>query len=253
MAERLHGDGDHAHGPASVAERRGTLTAARGGDTTEPWYFVAKTVVLPPVRLWFVLRHAGLEHIPREGPAIVACNHISYLDPLTNGEAVVRAGRRPRFLAKEDLFRIPIVGTVLRGAGQIPVVRGTRDGSSLDRAVAAIEGGEVVVIYPEGTVTKREDGLPMEGKTGVARLALRTGAPVVPMASWGSQAVWQKSGKGSLRFGRPILTEVGEPLVFERDEDADVERWREVTAEVMAGIRALAVGARDRYPRAWSG
>ena len=166
---------------------------------------------------------------------------------------MVDAGRRPRFLAKEDLFRIPVVGTVLRGAGQIPVARGTRDGSSLDRAAAAIGAGEVVVIYPEGTVTKREDGLPMEGKTGVARLALRTGAPVVPMASWGSQAVWQKSGKGSLRFGRPILTEVGEPLVFDRDADADAERWREVTAEVMAAIRALVVGLRDRYPRAWSG
>lgn len=205
------------------------------------------------MRFWFVLRHAALEHIPAQGPAIVACNHISYLDPLTNGEAVVRAGRRPRFLAKEDLFEIPIVGTVLRGAGQIPVARGSRDGSSLDRAADAIGAGEVVVIYPEGTVTKREDGLPMEGKTGVARLALRTGAPIVPMASWGSQAVWQKSGRGSLRIGRPILTEVGEPLVFDRDEDAGVERWREVTADVMATIRSLAAALRDRYPRAWSG
>lgn len=131
-------------------------------------------------------------------------------------------------------------------------MRGTRDGSSLDRAVDALRGGEVVVIYPEGTVTGREDGLPMEGKTGVARLALRTGAPVVPMASWGSEPVWQKSGKGSLRFGRPILTAVGEPLVFERDELAGVERWREVTAEVMAAIRVLAAGLRDRYPPSWT-
>jgi 1-acyl-sn-glycerol-3-phosphate acyltransferase len=209
--------------------------------------------VLPPLRLWFRLRHEGLELIPRRGPAIVACNHISYLDPLTNGDAVVRAGRRPRFLAKQELFRIPVIGTVLRGAGQIPVARGARDGSSLDRAAAALRAGEIVVIYPEGTVTKREDGLPMEGKTGLARLALRTGAPVVPMASWGSQAVWQKSGKGSLRFGRPILTKVGEPLEIRVDPDADAARWRAVTAEVMAAITRLAVDLRDGYPRRWSG
>jgi 1-acyl-sn-glycerol-3-phosphate acyltransferase len=208
-------------------------------------------VVLPPLRLWFSLRHEGLERIPADGPAIVACNHISYLDPLTNGDAVHRAGRRPRFLAKDDLFRIPVVGSVLRGARQIPVVRGTRDASSLDRAVQALEGGEVVVIYPEGTVTTRDDGLPMDAKTGVARLALRSGAPVLPMASWGSRAVWQKSGRGSLKFGRPILTKVGEAIAFERDPDAAADRWRAVTAEVMAEVTALVIELRDRYPRSW--
>jgi 1-acyl-sn-glycerol-3-phosphate acyltransferase len=208
-------------------------------------------VILPPLRLWFSLRHEGLEHIPRRGPAIVAFNHISYLDPLTNGEAVHRAGRRPRFLAKDDLFRIPAVGTVLRGAGQIPVTRGSRDDSSLDRAVEALLAGEVVAIYPEGTVTKRPDGLPMEGRTGVARLALRTGVPVVPVASWGSQAVWQKSGKGSLRFGRPILTKVGAPLAYDVQREATAERWRAVTADVMAAITELAVDLRERYPRSW--
>jgi 1-acyl-sn-glycerol-3-phosphate acyltransferase len=210
-------------------------------------------VALPPLRTWFRLRHEGLELIPREGPAIVACNHISYLDPLTNGEAVDRSGRRPRFLAKQELFRIPVIGTVLRGAGQIPVVRGSRDGSSLDRAVAALDAGEVVVIYPEGTVTKREDGLPMEGKTGIARLALRTGVPIVPMASWGSHAVWQKSGKGSLRYGRPILTKVGPPLRPSRDAEAGAARWRSLTDEVMSAISTLAAELRERYPRSWSG
>jgi 1-acyl-sn-glycerol-3-phosphate acyltransferase len=214
---------------------------------------VATAVVLPPLRLWFRLHHEGLERIPSRGPAIVACNHISYLDPLTNGEAVHRAGRRPRFLAKSELFRIPVVGTVLRGAGQIPVWRGARDGASLDRAVSALAQGEAVVIYPEGTVTARPDGLPMEGRTGVARLALRTGAPVVPMASWGSQPVWQKSGRGSLRYGRPICTKVGEPITFEVEPDAGPERWREITAHVIGAITALAVDLRDRYPRSWSG
>jgi 1-acyl-sn-glycerol-3-phosphate acyltransferase len=183
---------------------------------------------------------------------IVACNHISYLDPLTNGDAVVRAGRRPRFLAKEELFRIPVVGRALRGAGQISVSRGTRDRSSLDRAITALDRGEAIVVYPEGTVTKREDSLPMDGKTGVVRLAVATGVPIIPMASWGSQAVWQKSGKGSLRFGRPIWTSVGEPIDLPVPPEGEQAPLRELTALVMDAIKLLAVDLRDRYPRRWT-
>lgn len=209
-------------------------------------------MILPPLLAWFRLYHEHLDRIPARGPAIVACNHISYLDPFTNGEAVHRAGRRPRFLAKEDLFRIPVVGTVLRGAHQIPVARGTRDRTSLDRAAAALERGEVVVVYPEGTVTKRPDGLPMEGKTGTVRLSLRTGVPIVPMASWGSQAVWQKAGKGSLRIGRPIMTTVGDPIpppVGEGTEDTGI---KDRTVELMATLTELAADLRDRYPARWT-
>jgi 1-acyl-sn-glycerol-3-phosphate acyltransferase len=209
-------------------------------------------VALPPLRFWFRLVHEHLDRIPATGPAIVVCNHISYLDPLTNGDAVVRAGRRPRFLAKADLFRIPVVGRALRGAGQIPVSRGSRDRSSLDRAVSALGDGEVIVVYPEGTVTKREDGLPMEGKTGTVRLALRTGAPIIPMASWGSQAVWQKSGKGSLKLGRPIWTTVGETFALPPVPEGEPPPLRELTALVMDAITPLVVDLRDRYPRRWT-
>lgn len=208
-------------------------------------------VLLPPLLGWFRLSHEHLDRIPARGPAIVACNHISYLDPLTNAEAVHRAGRRPRFLAKHDLFRIPVVGTVLRGTNQIPVARGTRDRSSLDRASTALERGEVVVVYPEGTVTDRPDGLPMEGKTGTVRLSLRTGVPIIPMASWGSQAVWQKAGKGSLRFGRPILTSVGEPIATSTGDGPDDPRVKELTAELMAALTSMVVELRDRYPARW--
>jgi 1-acyl-sn-glycerol-3-phosphate acyltransferase len=101
---------------------------------------------------------------------------------------VVKAGRRPRFLAKDDLFRIPVVGMAFRGANQIPVTRGTGDATAaLAAAERALAEGEVVVIYPEGTVTTREDHLPMEGKTGTVRLSLATGVPITPLASWGSQ------------------------------------------------------------------
>jgi 1-acyl-sn-glycerol-3-phosphate acyltransferase len=220
----------------------------------EPWFRIAESVVLPPLSFWFDWCFEGLERIPREGPAILACNHQSYLDPLANAYAVEKAGRRPRFLAKDDLFTIPLVGTVLRGAHQIPVSRGTGDPAPLRRAVRAIAEGEVVLIYPEATVTSRSDLLPMDGKTGTVRLSLETGVPITPIASWGSHAVWQKSGKGSLRFGRPVWVKTGEPLDFSvgREGSRDRDAVKEMTARVMEALTALATDLRDRYPKRWS-
>jgi 1-acyl-sn-glycerol-3-phosphate acyltransferase len=108
------------------------------------------------------------------------------------------------------------------------------------------------VVYPEGTVTKREDGLPMEGKTGVVRLALQTGVPITPMASWGSRAVWQKTGKGSLKFGRPIWTTVGESIALPAESGGGQAALRELTTQVMEAIAMLVVDLRDRYPRRWT-
>lgn len=221
----------------------------------EPWYHVATAVTIPPVRGWFRLRYEGLEHIPRVGPAIVACNHVSYLDPLTNASAVMKAGRRPRFLAKDELFHIPVVGLAFKGAKQIPVVRGTGDATSaLLAAERSLAEGEVVVIYPEGTVTTREDHRPMRGKTGTVRLSLATGVPITPMVSWGSHDVWQKSGKGSLRCGRPIMLRAGPPIDLSgrREEAGDVEALRAMTAELMTVLTSMADELRARYPRRWS-
>jgi 1-acyl-sn-glycerol-3-phosphate acyltransferase len=220
----------------------------------EPWYHIARTVALPPLRAWFRLRYEDLDAIPSEGPAIVACNHLSYLDPLTNADAVVRAGRRPRFLAKDDLFRISVIGTVLRGANQIPVHRGTGGDGPLRRALKALTEGECVVIYPEGTVTNRPDHLPMEGKTGAVRLSLASGVPITPLASWGSQAVWQKSGHGSLRFGRPVWSKVGAPfdVTARSAELEDHEAVKGMTAELMVALTSVVVDLRGRYPERWA-
>jgi 1-acyl-sn-glycerol-3-phosphate acyltransferase len=203
---------------------------------------------------YFSWRFEGLNLIPRSGPALIACNHASYLDPLANAYAVLRAGRRPRFLAKEELFHGPVLSWALPGLGQIPVRRGTGDQTPLLRAEQALTLGEVVVVYPEGTVSKREDGLPMEGKTGTVRLALAAGVPIIPMASWGSAPVWQKSGPGSLRPRRPVWVRVGEPidLSAHRDRLADFEAVRGLTAQVMTAITDLVVDLRDRYPRRWA-
>ncbi len=211
--------------------------------------------MLPLARAYFSWRFEGLGTIPARGPAIVACNHASYLDPIANAYAVVRAGRRPRFLAKIELFRTPVMGWALAGASQIAVDRGRGGGGdALLRAEAALAAGEVVVIYPEGTVTTREDGLPMQGKTGVARLALASGVPVIPMASWGSAPVWQKSGPGDLRPRRPVWVKVGEPIDLgsSRDLREDREVVEAMTTRVMAALTELTVDLRDRYPARWA-
>jgi 1-acyl-sn-glycerol-3-phosphate acyltransferase len=225
-----------------------------GTQRLEPWYQVCTKLAVPPVRWWFKFRVEGLERIPTLGPAIIACNHLSYLDPFSNGCAVIDAGRRPRFLGKQELFGVFLVGKALRGAGQIPVSRGTGDVTPLRKAKEALDGGEVVVIYPEGTVTKREDHLPMEGRTGAVRLSLMSGVPITPMASWGSQEVWQKSGPGSLRFGRPVWTTVGEPMNFNEraDEIDDRDAVKGMTAELMDRLSAMVIALRERYPRSWS-
>lgn len=203
---------------------------------------------------YFAWRFEHLERIPRSGPALIACNHASYLDPIANAYAVVKAGRRPRFLAKRELFHAPVLKWAMPGTGQIPVDRGTRDLAPLRAAEDALRGGEVVLVYPEGTVTTRPDGLPMEGKTGVARLALAAGLPVIPMASWGSAAVWQKSGPGSLRPRRPVWVTVGEPIPLRGGPELidDHGAVRALTADVMAALTALVVDQRARYPERWT-
>jgi 1-acyl-sn-glycerol-3-phosphate acyltransferase len=210
--------------------------------------------VLPFLRVWFRWRFEGLEQIPPTGPALIACNHASYLDPLVNAYAVVRAHRRPRFLAKDDLFRAFAIRWAMNGTHQIPVARGTGDQGPLRNAETALGAGEVVVIYPEGTVTRREDGLPMEGKTGTVRLALATRLPIVPMVSWGSAPVWQKSGPGSLRPGRPVFVRVGSPIdvVASGVDIDDHDGVRRLTDELMVALTREVEAVRDAYPAAWA-
>lgn len=196
----------------------------------------------------------GLEHVPPAGPTIVACNHISYLDALAHGVYMERAGRRPRFLAKSELFEVPGLGFLLRKGGQIPVRRGTRDQTPLAAAQRSLDSGEAVIVYPEGTVTENPDWMPMRARTGAARLALATGTPIVPLAIWGSQHVWQKQGKGSLKFGRPIWLRAGPPIDLSAHADGadDLEVLRACTDLVMEEISRLVGDLRLRYPSRWA-
>jgi 1-acyl-sn-glycerol-3-phosphate acyltransferase len=167
---------------------------------------------------------------------------------------VTLAGRRPRFLAKQELFDTALLGTVLRGAGQIPVRRGTGDPAALDAAAAALRSGEVVLLYPEGTVTKNADFSPMQARTGVARLALETGVAVTPLAIWGAQHVWQKDGRHSVKFGRPIWLKAGpsfDPFEGMGDREAH-SSVRAATDRVMDVVAGLVNDLRGRYPKRWA-
>jgi len=221
----------------------------------EPWYRAAELALVPPLQLWFNWRLEGLEEVPARGPVIVAGNHLSYMDPLAHGYFVVKAGRRPRFLAKQELFDARFVGTVLRGAHQISVQRGTGDRSPLEDARQAVDGGEVVVIYPEGTTTTtHEDFSPGRGKTGAVRLAMAAGVPILPVATWGGQFVWRRSGRQSLTFGRPIWVAAGEP--FDPSErlvgEPDARKLRTLTDDLMGELDKLVADLRARYPTRWT-
>jgi 1-acyl-sn-glycerol-3-phosphate acyltransferase len=219
----------------------------------EPWYRFAVTALRPPIALWFNWRFEGAEHIPREGPVLVACNHISYFDPLAHGLMLVKAHRRPRFLAKSELYEKWLTRHVLEGAKQIKVERGSGSRGPIEASIAALREGEAVMIYPEATITRNPDFTPMQAKTGVARITLATGVPVVPVAVWGSQHVIQREGVKSLAFGRPIWLKAGTPLDFSEYEDRRDEprTLREVTDAVMDELTRLVTDLRSRYPKRW--
>ena len=213
----------------------------------------AVSVLRPPIALWFNWRFEGREHIPKEGPLIVACNQISYFDPLAHGLMMVKAGRRPRFLTKSEMYKGWFMRHVLEGAKQIKVERGSGSTAPVEAAIAALAKGETVMIYPESTITRNPDFTPMQGKTGIARIALTSRVPLVPVAVWGSQNVAQKEGMKSLSFGRPIWLKAGAPMDFSAYEDRldDPGVLHEVTDSVMDELSRLVNDLRSRYPKRW--
>ena len=185
----------------------------------------------------------GAEHLPREGGFIAVANHLTEVDPLTFAHYLWDNGHVPRVLAKSSLFRIPVVGRVLLATGQIPVHRETAAaGDSLRSAVAAIGEGECVAVFPEGTLTRDPDLWPMVGRTGVARLALTTRAPVVPVAQWGMQDLLGRYAKVLRPFPRKKVTVVAGPPVDLSDlydRPHDTATLREATERVMTAITGL--------------
>ncbi|MFW0119514.1 lysophospholipid acyltransferase family protein [Rothia sp. P5764] len=156
----------------------------------------------------------GMEKLPADGGFIVVANHVTEIDPITVAYPLFMRGVLPRFLAKDSLFRVPLLGWLMRQCAHIPVTRGSAQAAkSLEVAQAVLSSGGAVLIFPEGTLTKDPELWPMTGKSGAARLALATGAPVYPIAHWGDQDFLPQYGKP--RFGFPrkkVSIVVGDPI-----------------------------------------
>lgn len=200
-------------------------------------------VCYPLTRLLGRRRFEGLHYIPETGPILVVCNHVSYLDPIFTGVFMHRRGRIPRFLAKQGLWRMPVVGQVLSSAGQIPVRRNSPEASaSLQAAQQALADGKAVLIYPEGTVTRDPDRWPMVARTGAARLALGNDVPVVPVVSWGTQRVYDHYGRRFRPLPRTdVVVRAGAPVDLSdlRRQPVDENVLRQATDRMMRRVRDL--------------
>ncbi len=203
--------------PRKMRERRG-------------WAWTTSVAIVKPLLLTFT-RHEWVdpEKLPAEGGCVIVSNHLSHIDPLTLAHLLYDHGRLPRYLAKDSLFHVFFAGTILRSTGQIPVARLTSDaGSAFTAAVQGVRDGKAVMFYPEGTISRDPDLWPMVGKTGAARVALESGAPVVPIAQWGQQNILYPYGR-KLKLIPPqrVRLKVGDPV------DLDDLRGRTLTPEVL--------------------
>ena len=183
------------------------------------------------------------EKIPATGGCILVFNHVSHVDPLTAAHIVYDHGRVPRYLAKSGLFKNRALGYFLRSAGQIPVERLTKNAKgAFDAAVAAVEAGECVVVYPEGTLTRDPDLWPMVGKSGAARIALETGCPVIPVGQWGAhELLYPYAKKPHLVPRAKITMKVGDPVPLEdlRAQPHTQDVINQATARIMEALTDL--------------
>ena len=206
------------------------------------WAFSLAVGIIKPTLLattthdW---RHA--ERIPASGGCVIALNHISHVDPLTAAHIVYDHGRLPRYLAKSGLFKNRFLGYFMRAAGQIPVEREGAGAAAYAAAVEAVRRGELVVVYPEGTITRDPGMWPMTGKTGAARIALETGCPVLPVGQWGAHELLPPYSKKPHLFPRThVVMSVGEPVALDdlRAQPVTAEVVREAAERILAAITA---------------
>jgi 1-acyl-sn-glycerol-3-phosphate acyltransferase len=207
-----------------------------------PSYRLAVRLLRPALRAVTRRDWRGAENLPATG--FVACsNHLSHIDPLTLAHVLVDHGIPPRYLAKEAVFEVPVVGRIVAGAGQIPVKRESVDAArALEAAVAAVRAGECVAVYTDGTLTRDPALWPMVGKTGAARIALTTGAPVVPIAQWGPQEILEPYGKRLHVLRRPLVhVWAGPPVDLSpwQARPLDAVVLREATAAIVRAITGL--------------
>lgn len=225
--------------------------AAWSPEKSRPSLFWPLAVlVIPLVGLLARIRIRGT--LPREGAFVLAPNHYSELDPLLVAVAVWRLGRAPRFMAKDSLFRVPVLGWVLHRTGMVPVARASSAAAAkqtMAQSRELVENGRGVIVYPEGTLTRDPDMWPMRGKSGAVRLAVAGGIPLIPMAQWGTHAIMGRySKKISLWPPRkPVDVLIGDPIDLSdlAGRENEPAALNEATRRLMDAITALVADLRQ--------
>ncbi|MGC4175045.1 lysophospholipid acyltransferase family protein [Demequina sp.] len=221
--------------------------------TRPNWAFRTVVNLVRPLATLLLKRSwSGQEHLPTDRGFIAVSNHVSYVDPLTFGHYLYNSGHPPRFLAKKELFEIPVVGRVLKSGDQIPVYRGTSQAKdSLDYARVVLDRGDMIAMFPEGTLTRDPNMWPMVARTGAARLALESGAPVIPVAQWGAHLVLPPYSKKPDLFPRkPMVVRAGPAIDLDdlRGKPIDTELLRIATDRIMATLTAMVADIRGETP-----
>jgi len=221
--------------------------ASASPEKTRPSLFWALAVVVVPIVSYLAkMRFTGREKLPKTGSFVLAPNHYSEFDPLIVATAIWKLGRAPRFMAKESLFRVPVVGAALRVTGMVPVARSSSRAASAQTIAQSrelVENGRGVIVYPEGTLTRDPDLWPMRGKSGAVRLALAGDIPLIPMAQWGTQSIMGRYQKGLSIWPprKPIDIVIGDPIDLSdlKARAGEPAAITEATARLMSAITAL--------------
>jgi 1-acyl-sn-glycerol-3-phosphate acyltransferase len=240
-----------ARGTATVLRPLSEANQEPGGQTIAGVVRLLHAIIRPLTkRDW-----RDQEKLPQTGGLVVVANHISNVDPLSLGQFIAFSGRWPRFLGKASVFKVPVVGAILKACGQIPVERqSARSADALAAATQAVADGRAVIIYPEGTITRDADLWPMVGRTGAARIALQTGCPVIPVGQWGAQDVLYGNRR---QFPRVLPRKtfrliVGDPVPLDdlRHLPVTALTLKEATTRMMDAITALVAELRESEPPA---
>jgi 1-acyl-sn-glycerol-3-phosphate acyltransferase len=227
------------------------MAASEKGRPSLFWPLAA--IVIPVVSYLAKMKFTGRDKLPKQGAFVLAPNHYTEFDPLIVALAVWRMHRLPRFMAKESLFRVPVVGWVLKHTGMVPVARTSSASAAkqtMNQSKDLVEHGRGVIVYPEGTLTRDPDLWPMRGKTGAVRLALAGDIPLIPMAHWGVQEIMPRYGK-KISFWPPrkqVQIIVGDPIDLSdlRGRGGDQAALTEGTRRLMDAIADLLEQARGQ-------
>jgi 1-acyl-sn-glycerol-3-phosphate acyltransferase len=219
--------------------------------------FVYRLIVfiLRPLLVLITKRdYRGVENLNFDGGIIAAMNHNSWFDPLVVAQFMWDNDRPPKFLAKSAIFKVPIIGQLIYLAGQIPVYRDSRHAKIAVRgAISGVERGEAIVLSPEGTLTRDPNLWPMDGKTGAARIALATKAPIIPVAHWGAQFVLAPYSKKLKLFPRKtMIVQAGKPVDLSDlyDQEITGEVLKLATSRIMDAITKELAAIRNETPPA---